>query len=218
MRFETFLFSKVLKPIDGTLAESFSRLASDNIAYNSSSFVSRYRHFSAFAHRDGTYQWNEEIRALFNSRRPFHTSHGESDLRSIDPALISSGQVQALLLDVSRCLPIDCERYAVGVNQIRVKADDDHMGSPAPSLHQDGYDYSCHLAVRRENASGGTSIISRSKSPADVVLEHTLESGEFIFFNDTKLYHTATPVTCRIGGMPAWRDMLIFDFLRYHAT
>jgi hypothetical protein len=218
MMFETFLFSKILKPIDATLVDSFARLIPDNVSYNKSTFVSRHRSFSTFEYKDGNYELNEGLKPLFNRRRPFHTSHGGSELASIDPALLGSGQVQALLLELSKCFPIERDSYAVGVNQIRVKTDDEHMGSPAPGLHQDGYEYSCHLAVHRENVSGGTSIISRSKDPADIVLEHNLVSGEFVFFNDIELYHTATPVTYRIGGMPAWRDMLIFDFIRYHAA
>jgi hypothetical protein len=213
MMFETFLFSKLLQPVDPTVAASFGDLAPDNIAYNKSSFVSRYRHFSAFAYAGGTYRLDAGLGPLFNRRRSYHTSHGESELWPIDPVLLGSGRVQDLLLQVARCLPIAPERYAVGVNQIRVRADDEHMGSPAPSLHQDGYAFSCHIAVRRENVSGGTSIISRSPRPVDVILEHALEPGEFIFFNDTRLYHTATPVTCRIGGVSAWRDMLILDFV-----
>src|SRR3712207_7993623 len=40
-----------------------------------------HRHFSTFEHKDGVYELNEELRPLFNSRRPFHKSYGGRELQ-----------------------------------------------------------------------------------------------------------------------------------------
>ena len=56
--------------------------------------------------------------------------------------------------------------------------------------------------------------VKTSKLPQDIILERELESGEFIFFNDRKVFHTATPVACKIGGYETYRDMVIIDFVK----
>jgi hypothetical protein len=214
VQLESFLVGKLLDPVDPIIASSFADLAPDVIAYNRSSFVSRFRSFSAFRWDSARYVASGESEAHFNQRRAFHTDYNAAAPNPLSDRLIQSGAMAELLAEVTRGLPIERSTFHVGVNQIRVVADDDHMGSPAPGLHQDGYDYSCHLNVTRRNVSGGTSLISKSRAPEDLVLEHNLQPGEFVFFNDRAMFHTASPVCRKIGGHLAWRDMLIFDFVR----
>jgi hypothetical protein len=213
MQLESFVISKLLKPIDPRIEASFAPLSPDVIAYNRSDFVSRYRNFTAFRWSGQEYVPSGESDERFNQRRAFHVQYQSSRPLPIDSTLIEAGVIQALLVEVTNALPVTRGDYDIGVNQIRVVANDDYMGSPAPSLHQDGYDYSCHLNISQHNVSGGTSLIGTSKAAQDLVLEYTLQPGEFVFFNDRTMYHTATPVCCKIGGEPTWRDMVILDFV-----
>jgi hypothetical protein len=212
--FDSFFLSKLTAALPEELAASFEGLAPDTISYNRASGGSRRRHFGAFKYGDGWFSRCPSLSDCFNGQRDFHLEYEERQPQGLSASLVDGGIVMTLLDQIAPALPIPLEAYAIGVNQIRVTADDDNMGSPAPGLHQDGYDFSCHLAVGRRNVSGGTSIISLSKKPDDVVFEHNLHPGEFIFFNDRAVFHTATPVTCRIGGFMAARDMIIIDFVR----
>jgi hypothetical protein len=215
MIFDSFLFSKLIDGFSQVLLQSFDRLRPDTIAYNKTGGATRYRSFGAFRHAESQFVPADELLPHFNTQKDYHTSHARPN--PLDDEVVASNAMQLLLDEVAPCLPISVDSYAIGVNQIRVVADDERMGSPAPGLHQDGYDFSCHIAVGRRNVAGGISIVAKSPRADDVVIEQCLNPGEFLFFNDRALYHTATPVTCRIGGTPAARDMLIVDFIRLAA-
>lgn len=208
-----FIMGRLLDPLPPAAIAGFSKLKSDVIGYSASGSRTRRRAFSAFSYDGGRFGYAPRLEEKFNTRRPFHTEFGVERPAAIEQELIAADVPQTVLRAVAPSLPIPLDRYAVGFNMIRVAANDDQMGSPAPGLHQDGYEFSCHLAVGRSNAAGGTSILATAQRAEAVILEHTLEEREFVFFNDTRLYHTATPVTCRIGGSPAHRDMVILDFV-----
>jgi hypothetical protein len=208
-----YVMGRLLDPLPPAMLAGFTDLEADVIGYTRSGSRTRKRAFSAFAFEQGEFVHAPALVSSFNSRRPFHSEFGANGPVAIDERLIAGGVPQALLTAVAPSLPIAIERYAIGFNMIRVTADDDQMGSPAPGLHQDGYEFSCHIAIARSNAAGGTSILATAQHPDAIVLEHTLQQGEFVFFNDARLYHTATPVTCRIGGFLAHRDMVILDFV-----
>jgi hypothetical protein len=159
MKFEGFLLSRFLHPIDVAFRSSFDKLSSDSTTYNRSPFQSRFRQFSAFHWEAERFHHVPEATEKFNHAKSFHTGSGRK-IGELDAELVRSGVLQKVLETVAAALPIPVERYWIGVNQVRVIADDDNLGSPAPSLHQDGYDFSCHVAVERRNVSGGASIIA----------------------------------------------------------
>lgn len=211
--FKGFVCGRLLTSLAPGLKTAFSSLEYDVIAYNKARHLSRRRAFTAFALEHGRYKRVGTAHPRFNAMRAFHTSYKGDQPAPIADELVEAEFPQEVLAAVAPSLPVPIERYAIGFNMIRVTATDDEMGSPAPGLHQDGYDFSCHLAVSRSNAAGGTSIIATSTIAEDVVLEQTLQERDFVFFNDREMFHTATPVTCRIGGTPAHRDMIIMDFV-----
>lgn len=214
MSFKGFIASQLLKPLPDTLIASFDRLDPDVIDYRNNEYRSRYRRFGSFRYENNQFLPAPEFGNLFNQRRDFHLHYTSTAVPALSGDLLGSGLISDLLMEIVDCLPLpDLSACLYGVNQIRVTADDANMGSPAPGLHQDGYSYSCHLGIHRKNVSGGHSIIATSKDPNDVIFERTLRPGEFIFFNDRNLYHTATPVTPRIGGHETYRDMIIIDFI-----
>lgn len=210
--FKTYIISKIFSTIPQKLKLSFNELSTDTINYNKNAFQARYRHFSAFSFQNGAYKLHGAGLNNFNHKKDYHTEHSPVGLAPIDNSLTEI--ISEILSEISDTLPINNEEYLVGVNQIRVIANNENMGMPAPSLHQDGSDFSCHINISRKNVSGGNSILSKSKDPKDVFLECTLQPHDYVFFNDRKLYHTATPVTSRIGGHETHRDMFILDYIK----
>jgi len=216
LEFGTYILGKLPMELINDLRAHFDDLEPDVIDYKQSGYQSRSRRFGAFAFTGKDFDHDPGLRQHFNQVRMFHTQHAGCQPAGLTPASLSTGIYNALLQAVLATSPIKRGRdYMFGINLVRVRADDDHMGAPAPGLHQDGYDYSCHINVMRQNVSGGTSILALAPRPEAVVLECNLMPSEFLFFNDRAMYHTASPVTPRCGGHETWRDMVIVDLLAY---
>lgn len=217
LSFNSFIFSKCLSGISVDFAEHFETLKPDVIDYKGNSFQSRYRGFATYRVEGGDLVPVPEDKHYFNHKRDYHTRFEGSPVSVIENEVQTHSATRELLVSLLRTLPIPgLEKFAIGFNMIRVRASDSHMGTPAPGLHQDGYDFSCHLNVARKNVSGGASIISQTKKEEDVILDRELQPGEYVFFNDRSLYHTASPVAPRLGGYETYRDMVIIDFVMKH--
>lgn len=216
IEFESFLMGNILKEMPSDLVSAFDRLAPDVIDYRNTGFQSRYRCFSSYRIENCTVCLAPKLEPLFNGDRNFHVKNTEANrVPSPDTELVASGAIETFIAALVPAMPLqNIESFAIGINLVRVVANDTNMGSPAPRLHQDGYDFSCHVNVARHNVSGGASLLATSAQPVDVILEHALQPNEFVFFNDRKMFHTATPITQRITGEDTWRDMIIVDIVR----
>lgn len=211
---EGYLLGKMIDGFNQDLTDLFPNLEHDTIDYRDSGFKSRRRCFSTYSVENKNVVRNENLAGLFNHPKEFHKIQDENPIPQLESVTFNETIVETFIEELLPSLPIrDIENYVIGVNMIRVIADDQHMGSPAPGLHQDGYDYSCHLNVCRENVCGGSSLLATSQDSSSIVIDHPLDSGEFVFFNDRKMFHTATPVVPRIAGSACYRDMIIFDFV-----
>jgi hypothetical protein len=214
--FSTFIRGKLPAELIAELRPHFDDLEPDVIDYKRTGFQSRSRRFGAFSFNGDRFEHEPSLRDHFNQIRQFHTTYSGCQPAGLTQSSLSTPAYNALLQAVLACSPIKRgPDYMFGINLVRVRANDDQMGAPAPGLHQDGYDFSCHINVARENVSGGTSILAMAPRPEAVVVECDLTPGEFVFFNDRTMYHTASPVTPRCGGHPTWRDMIIVDLLAY---
>jgi hypothetical protein len=214
--FSTYVRGKLAHELIDGLKGHFEGLAPDVIDYKRTGYQSRSRRFGAFAFTGEQFQHDPALRRYFNQPKGFHTQNTGCQPAGLTDTSLATGVCDALLQAVLATSPIKRGRdYMFGINLIRVRADDEHMGAPAPGLHQDGYDYSCHINVSRHNVSGGTSILAMTPHPDAVIVECDLTPGEFVFFNDRTIYHTASPVTPRCGGHETWRDMIIVDLLGY---
>jgi hypothetical protein len=210
---QSYILGRFIDGLPKGLVRSFSKLEPDPVDYVSNGFQSRFRNFGAFAYRDYRFVPDNSLNGRFNAKKDFHARYKDKPIAPIDPQLIADEDIQKMLAKMIVSVPVrNPEDYSYGVNLVRVIADDNHMGSPAPGLHQDGYDYSCHINVSRKNVSGGDSVIARTKSPSSILVEWRLQANEFVFFNDRSVYHTATPITPKIGGHKTYRDMIIVDF------
>ncbi|NBT86343.1 MAG: hypothetical protein EBT45_07625 [Alphaproteobacteria bacterium] len=102
--------------------------------------------------------------------------------------------------------------YEIGVHQIRVVADDQSMGIPAPEgIHQDGFDYIAILSVNNQNLAGGVSILLSSQNPKDIIFEQSLQPSNCLLLNDRNLFHYVSPIVPKLPGN-CFRDMIITTF------
>jgi hypothetical protein len=104
--------------------------------------------------------------------------------------------------------------YDVGVHQIRVLADDEHVGEPAPEgVHQDGFDYIAIVSVRRDNVGGGVTQLFDLDDQVCPFAEYTLAAGEALLCDDRQLAHYTTPIAPHLPGL-AVRDVFVLTFRR----
>jgi hypothetical protein len=104
--------------------------------------------------------------------------------------------------------------YDVGVHQVRVLADDEHVGEPAPEgVHQDGFDYIGIVPVRRDNVRGGVTQLFDLDDRVRPVAEYVLTAGEVLLFNDRQLAHYTSPIAPHRPGL-AVRDVFVLTFRR----
>jgi hypothetical protein len=209
----TFIFSKI-PSISQALSKHFAELKPDSLSYINTNFISRFRSFGEYRFNGDTFDHTKVNDPRFNPKLAVHTKHSNSNINEISDSLIRDKEIPNLLKLLSVYLPINVNDYLIGVNLVRVIADQNNFGNPAPSLHQDSYEYSLHLNIGRQNVSGGTSLLSYSNRPEDLFMEKDLEKGDFLFFNDKEIFHTASPIGCKIGGYETYRDMIIIDFIK----
>ena len=217
MSFTTFVYSKLLDGgVKQEFIDSYEDLKPDYVGYIETDFVSRFRHFASFETRNGEIVENQELYETFNSVRDFHEKYDKGEkLPSIRRDLIENGVIQDFLYKIFDIAPVSInDHFSIGIHQVRVITDKDHVGDNAPGLHKDGYDYSCDLNISRNNVNGGITLLSTSEKEEDIFLEHTLTLNEVVFFNDRILYHCATKITPIDVTKKAYRDMVIIDFLR----
>lgn len=210
---EPFVFHRLSHLFSSRFLASFDRLEADPVDYRLTDVCSRFRRFGAFRASGGRVIYDAALETFFNHMRPFHARF---DARSVAPLLresLDGGEFEGIVRAVSSNPILGGASFAVGVNQVRVVATPEAPGSTAPGLHQDGYDFSCHVAVSRRDVSGGVSVLSRSPLPQNAFFERCMEPGEFLLFDDRRLYHTATAILPAPHASRASRDMVILDFV-----
>jgi len=192
---------------------SFNELPSDNIDYFNTGFKSRYRSFSLFSFDGKHLALTNQAHKSFNNKLSVHTKYyGKKKLANLSRA--STACIMETLPRFLQSLPIDCTKYHVGVNQVRVRCSSKFPGATAPDFHQDGYNYSAHLCFVRENVDGGESKVASDSKGKNVEFKHVLQPREYIFFNDKNVWHTATKITPTDGTKESYRDMVIIDLTR----
>lgn len=191
---------------NGFMFNSFDKAVID------SNFNSRKRHFSSFLFKNGNLIMSEKLSILFNHKQTFHTKFSDSKLSDLSIDCLDF--LIPVLSNIISKLPISSSEYAIGINQVRVICEKDKPGATAPSFHQDGYDYSLHLCINRSNIINGESKIALDSDGNHIKLSHILQSGEYIFFDDKNLFHTATQILPLDTSKVGYRDMVIVDFIK----
>jgi hypothetical protein len=102
--------------------------------------------------------------------------------------------------------------WEVWIHQIRIRTDGETAVSPAPEgVHHDGHDFIAMHLVKRQNVSGGRSVLydNLENEVHACVLKDPLDT---IYADDHHVMHAVDPIRPTTKGLPAERDMLIIDF------
>jgi hypothetical protein len=99
-------------------------------------------------------------------------------------------------------------------HQFRIEARAGDHGQPTPEgLHRDGVDWVLVMLVKRENIAEGVTSIHDSdrRLIGRFTLKHPLDSA---FVDDSRAYHSVTPVVPIDPARPAHRDVLVVTLRR----
>ena len=114
---------------------------------------------------------------------------------------------EQLLPEMQRKVGLD--KFKFGVHQIRIIANDELMGKPAPEgIHQDGFDYVCVCCTATHNLTGGNSILVKNISRDKLILDRILKPGECLLFDDKEYAHYVSPIVPKLPGL-AYRDVFV---------
>lgn len=97
----------------------------------------------------------------------------------------------------------------MGCHQIRVTADGESPGFPAPEgFHRDGFEYVAVTCVALRNVSGGHSLV---RAGDEVIFDRPMAPGETLLLNDREVTHYVSPIMPRSPGR-AVRDVMVVTF------
>jgi hypothetical protein len=200
--------------IQDELRDSFNYLSPDILCYGEDTLVqdvTRFRHFSNLSYQNHQFIESSIPPVTFNQHKSFHAEHVDALPAAVNPLALSS--LQQIVGTILQEHTFAKQRYHIGFNQIRMLAKADKLSYVAPTYHQDGYDFSLHICVTRDNVIGGISKLARDAKSLNPVNEITLQNNEYILFDDKNYYHTATPIQCATNSGVAYRDMVIVDII-----
>ena len=198
-----------LQEIDDALKKSFAILPDDEYLKSVKKF--RKRRYSTGFIKDNQLHWGKTKEKPFEQSKSINKYVGNIK-RNFKPLtkVVKSYMEKVFLTNVLKHLPPS--DYEIGVHQIRVVADNQNMGVPAPEgIHQDGFDYVSILSVSNQNAAGGVSILLSSQNHQDIVFEQTLQPGSCLLLNDGNLFHYVSPIVPKLPGN-CFRDVIITTF------
>ena len=78
------------------------------------------------------------------------------------------------------------------VHQIRVECNENNVNPIPEGIHKDGYEFVGIYCVSRENIEGG--VTQLYDNDMNHILTCVLEQNQGIIINDTKYYHSITPI------------------------
>ena len=176
-----------LDPFPESIRTSFEPLPADPYCKD------RYRRFSQYrlALRDG------DARLELLPHRPLvqhkrHNAYLGGVLRHLEPLIIDASDS---VKTVAAAIPLDRTMdWQVDVHQWRTTCGREAASRSVPEgPHQDGHEYAAILVVRRQNITGGTTILYRLEDHAPF-FERTLEAGEGIVLDDRGMLHFTTDI------------------------
>lgn len=189
--------------------QSFDLLPDDNYLLNSSVRY-RKRCYSSAVLRSGGLIWNDRISAFSQSKKNNRYVGGVARIYSpVDSKVLAYLEKKIVFLALEE-LP-ECH-YSIGVHQIRVTADDNNMGKPAPEgIHQDGFDFVMVVCFAASNTAGGNSLLMDAKEHSRVFYDKILQPGECLLFDDRKFAHYVSPVVPKLPG-ECYRDVFVVTY------
>lgn len=204
-----------INKFNSVLLESFHHLSPDTISYDAKfseiPFISRLRALHCLKYNNNQLTPDEDHCYLFAQQRTFHSLYQPKLPQMIKRNVLL--QIKKILEHIIISSSLIKRPAWMGINQIRMISKEGIEGHVAPNFHQDGYNQSIHLCVNRHEVEGGVSMISTTKKGDNVTLKKILMPGEYIHFDDQKLFHTATPIKNELLNSIGYRDMIIIDVL-----
>lgn len=101
----------------------------------------------------------------------------------------------------------------VDVHQMRIYTESKTVEVSPEGTHQDGFDVVGILGVHRHNIDGGDALVfMEQKGPP--IFSSRLDSGEYIIFDDRKLWHSAKSITTVDKTTPGYMDAFILTASR----
>jgi hypothetical protein len=109
-------------------------------------------------------------------------------------------------------IPLEYNKWHVGIHQIRVIASPSQIGKPTPEgPHKDGEMFTVQHFIKRENVDGGTfSIFDNNRNLIEDWTQNELMDS--VYFKDSSIYHGVSPVISRDTQSTGIRDVLLIDF------
>jgi hypothetical protein len=186
-----------------SLRTSFNKLILDPYLEAQESF--RKRRFSTCSVNQGIICWNIESLAFYQS--PDLNQYAGGIMR-VYQALEELPRLFCEQIVIPKLLQrLSLNDAQVGVHQIRITANSDFVGQPAPEgPHQDGFDFICTLCIGKDNTAGGNSLILHD---GKIIKNKLLAAGDMLLFDDRYFHHYVSPIVPLLPG-DAYRDMFVF--------
>jgi hypothetical protein len=202
--------------ISDAMINSYEDLPLDQFLRGGAKF--RYRAFGRAVVSGGTVDWAENL-SFFQTEEINHYAGGTvrqaiplgPEARDFAERLVGDARTRELLRDA--------ERFEICCHQIRIVATDDEVGLPVPEgFHRDGYDLVSTTCIATYNMSGGISLVREAtrggeeSDRGDMILEHVLTPGQTLYFHDDHVMHYCTPITPKVPGERAYRDIVVTTY------
>ncbi|MET9773219.1 2OG-Fe dioxygenase family protein [Streptomyces sp. NPDC006367] len=204
-----YTLASALGQISDGLTASYATLPADTYLQHDRCF--RFRAFGEATVKGRSFLWDDEPGSFFQSENVNGYAGGVERRfaplpeagRAFAEALVNSAATRALVAE---------EEFRIGCHQIRITADDETVGLPAPEgFHQDGFDLIAVACIGTTNVSGGISLV-RDRDSEEVIVERVMAPGEVLFLADREVVHYVSPVTPKIPGETAHRDVFVTTF------
>ena len=205
---DTFVLFNVTPAPDEAVQETFNRLPDDQ--YLKGPYAFRKRAFARGRLSPEGIAWDS--RTDFFQSRCINEYAGDIE-RVFAPA---DAEIRNYIWRTLQCPSYrrglgDAE-YDFGLHQLRILCDATYQGFPVPEgYHQDGFDFVSIHSFQRFNVNGGRSYLRAGATDGPRIHEHDLLHGEVLVFNDRRLFHYASPISCREPG-PGHRDICVLTF------
>lgn len=192
---------------------SFNDLPIDTYYPEKKEIPTRYRRYASFRIKIDKDVLN--IEQIHKNNFSQNVTDFRSDIRYFEPIRDNIVKTQLLPLFVMPLSlvhyfnPISYE-YKLDVHQVRLLSLNNQPSDNAPEgIHQDGSDYIISaLVLNKHNIENDTSIIYDENKKE--IFRTNLGTGDFIFQDDTNLWHDITPINA-ISNYNGYRDILGFD-------
>jgi hypothetical protein len=201
--------------ISDAMIESYAELPIDQFLKDGDTF--RYRAFGRAAIKGDQIDWLDDL-SFFQAKKINHYAGGFT--RQATPLGPAAREfTERLVRDPRTRELLNAEEFEINCHQIRIVATDDEVGLPVPEgFHRDGYDLVSATCIATGNMSGGISLVREARvdgvesDEGDMIFERVMAPGETLYFADEHVVHYVTPITPKVPGLPAYRDVVVTTY------